>query len=171
MLLDNRSCNKIRDRLHRTTNERSQEMKVSQFTIYTKSVGVEIGPYEKRQEGKPREGRISLRFFKMEGGSPPLRFVAEPAEGFELFRMINKVFLDGGKETLTHKFESSSGETVTRLTLEKYDRNGKPGYALAIQRADDTINVSASSSHFLYAGEFLRHLSIVSSWTERFDPS
>jgi len=146
-------------------------MKVPQFTIYTKSVGVEIGPYEKRLEDKLREGRISLRFFKMEGGYQPLRFVAEPVEGFELFRMINKVFLEGGKETLTHKFESSSGETVTRLTVEKYDKNGKTGYALAIQRADDSINVSASSSHFLYAAEFLKYLSITSSWTEQHDAS
>ena len=144
-------------------------MKVPQFTIYTKSAGVEIGPYEKRQEGKPREGRISLRFFKLEGGSPPLRFVAEPVEGFELFRMINKVFMEGGKETLTHKFESGSGEIVTRLTVEKYDRNGKLGYALTIQRSDDSVNVSASVSHFLYAAEFLKHLSISASWTEQHD--
>jgi len=66
-------------------------MKVPQFTMYTKSAGVEIGPYEKRQEGKPCEGRISLRFFKMESGSQQLRFVVEPSEGFELFRMVNKV--------------------------------------------------------------------------------
>ncbi len=85
-------------------------MKAPQFTLYTKSAGVEIGPYEKRLEGKPREGRISLRFFKMESGSQQLRFVAEPSEGFELFRLINKVFLEGGKETLTHTFEGSEGE-------------------------------------------------------------
>ena len=54
-------------------------MKVPHCTIYTKSAGMEIGPYEKRSEGKPREGRISLRFFKMESGSQQLRFVAEPA--------------------------------------------------------------------------------------------
>lgn len=79
-------------------------MKMPQFTIYAKSAGVEITPYEKRQEGKACEGRISLRFFKMESGSLQLRFVAEPWEGFELSRMINKVFREGGKETLTHKF-------------------------------------------------------------------
>src|SRR6266540_3330999 len=109
-------------------------MKVPQFTMYTKSAGVEISTYEKRQEGKPREGRISLRFFKLESGAQQLRFVAEPWEGFELFRMINKVFQEGGKETLTHKFEGSDGEVVTKLTVEKYERNNKAGHALVIQR-------------------------------------
>ncbi len=43
-------------------------MKVPQLTIYAKSAGVEITPHEKRQEGKAREGRIALRFFKRASG-------------------------------------------------------------------------------------------------------
>ena len=140
-------------------------MKVPQFTIYTKSAGVEISPYEKRQDGKPREGRISLRFFKMEGGSNHLRFVAEPSEGFELYRIINKVFLEGNKETLTHKFEGSDGEIITKLTVEKYERNQKTGYAFIIQRGNESINIAATASNFLYAAEFLRHLSMTEAWT------
>src|SRR6266480_1668736 len=112
----------------------------SNYFTTPKSAGVEISPYEKRQEGKPREGRISLRFFKLESGAQQLRFVAEPGEGFELFRMINKVFMEGGKQILTHKFESNAGETVTKLTVERYERNNKPGYALIIQRGDECIN-------------------------------
>jgi len=142
-------------------------MKVPQFTIYAKSAGVEISPYEKRPEGKACEGRISLRFFKIASGALQLRFVAEPWEGFELFRMINKVFLEGGRETLTHKFEASDGEIVSKLTVEKYERNNKAGYALIIQRGNDSINVSASASHFLYAAEFLKHLSITEAWMEQ----
>lgn len=142
-------------------------MKVPQFTIYAKSAGVEISPYEKRQEGKPREGRISLRFFKMESGAQQLRFVAEPWEGFDLCRLMNKVFLEGGKETLTHKFESSEGEIVTKLTVEKYERNNRAGYALTIQRGDGSINVAATASHFLYTAEFLRHLSLSEAWVEQ----
>lgn len=142
-------------------------MKVPRLTIYTKSAGVEISPYEKRQEDKPREGRISLRFFKMESGSQQIRFVAEPSEGFELFRMINKVFMGGDKETLTHKFEGSEGEIVTRLTLEKYERNNKEGYALIIQRGNESINVTATANNFLYAAEFLKHLSLTQAWAEQ----
>jgi hypothetical protein len=142
-------------------------MKVPQFTIYAKNAGVEITPYEKRSEGKANEGRISLRFFKMESKALQLRFVAEPSEGFELSRMIDKVFREGGKETLTHKFESSEGEIVSKLTVEKYERNNRAGYALNIQRGNDGINVSASVAHFLYAAEFLRHLSISEAWVEQ----
>jgi len=141
-------------------------MKVPQFTIYAKSAGVEISSYEKRQEGKPHEGRISFRFFKMESKAQQIRFVAEPWECFDLFRKINKVYRDGGKETLTHKFESKDGEIVTKLTVEKYERNNRAGYALIIQRGDDSINVSATEAHFLYAGEFLRHLSLTQAWVE-----
>ena len=74
----------------------------------------EITPYEKRPEGKASEGRILLRFFKIASGALQLRFVAEPWEGFELSRMINKVFHEGGKETLTHKFEAGDGEIVSK---------------------------------------------------------
>jgi len=142
-------------------------MKVPQFTIYTKSAGVEISPYEKRQDGKPREGRISLRFFKMEGGANQLRFVAEPSEGFELYRIINKVFLEGDKETLIHKFEGNDGEIITKLTVEKYERNNKTGYAFVIQRGDESINIAATACNFLYAAEFLKHLSMTEAWTEQ----
>ena len=142
-------------------------MKVPQFTMYTKSAGVEISPYEKRQEGKPREGRISLRFFRMESGAQQLRFVAEPAEGFELSRMINKVFLEGDKETLTHKFEGSEGDIVTRLSVEKFEKSGKTGYAFVIHRGSESINIAVSASHFLYAAEFLKHLALSESWAEQ----
>lgn len=142
-------------------------MKMPQFTTYTKSSGVEISPYEKRQEGKPREGRISLRFFKLESGAQQLRFIAEPWEGFELCRMINKVFREGGKEILTHKFESNAGEIVTKLTVERYERSNKTGYALTIQRGDENINVAANVSNFLYAAEFLKHLSLTKAWVEQ----
>ncbi len=142
-------------------------MKVPQLTIYSKNAGVEISPYEKRLNGKPREGRISLRFFRMESGAQQLRFIAEPSEGFELYRMITKVFQEGDKETLTHKFEGNDGEIVTKLTVEKYERNNKPGYALIIQRGTESINISATAGSFLHAAEFLRHLSLTEAWTEQ----
>jgi hypothetical protein len=145
-------------------------MKIPQFTIYAKSAGVEFAPHEKRQEGKAREGRISLRFFRMESGAQQLRFVAEPVEGFELHRMIAKVYRDGGRETLTHKFESGGGEVVTKLSVERYERNNRTGYALIIQRGDESINVSATEGHFLYAAEFLRHLSLCEAWVEHDAP-
>jgi hypothetical protein len=141
-------------------------MKVPQTTIYAKSAGVEIAPYEKRGEGRPAEGRIALRFFRMESGASSIRFVAEPAEGFELFRKIHKVFRDGGKEVLNHRFEGSEGEVSTRLTIERYERGEKAGFAFSVRRGEEEINVPASSERFLYAAEFLRHLSLTQAWVE-----
>ena len=141
-------------------------MKVSQTTIYAKSAGVEIAPHEKRSAGRPAEGRIALRFFRMESGSSAIRFVAEPAEAFELYRKIHRISREGGREALTHRFEGSEGEVVTRLTIERYEREGKPGFAFAVKRGEEEINVPVSGERFLFAGEFLRHLSLAQAWTE-----
>ena len=92
-------------------------MRMPRFTIYAKETGVEISPCEKRQQGKPDEGRIALRFFRLTSGAHQIRFVAEPWEAFELYRRINAVHPEGGKETLTHKFDAGDGETVTKLSV------------------------------------------------------
>ncbi len=90
--------------------------------------------------------------------------MAEPWESYELSRMISKVFDQGGRETLTHKFESSEGEIVSKLVVERYEKNNRLGYALTLQRGNDSINVSAASGQFLYAAEFLKHLSLTEAW-------
>ncbi|MBT0654761.1 hypothetical protein [Geomobilimonas luticola] len=141
-------------------------MKVPQITIYSRNSGVEIGPYERRTTGKPAEGRIALRFFRLEEKSQPLRFVVNPTEGFELSRLISRICQSGGKETMTHKYEGPDGETVSKLAVERYERNNRQGYALSIQRGEESVNVSTTADHFLYAAEFLRHLSLVQAWVE-----
>lgn len=141
--------------------------RVPKFTIYAKESGVEISPAERKQAGKPDEGRIALRFFRLASGSHQIRFVVEPREGFDLYRRISQVHLEGGKESLTHKFEAGEGETVTKLTVECYERNGKKGYALSIHRGEESINVPAPASDFLFAGEFLKHLALTQSWVEQ----
>ncbi|GFE57855.1 hypothetical protein [Geobacter sp. AOG1] len=141
-------------------------MKIPQVTIYSKNSGLEISPYERRTTGKPAEGRIALRFFRLEGKSQPLRFIVSPSEGFDLSRMISKICETGGKETLTHKFEGSEGETTTRLAVERYERNNRHGYALSIQRGDESVNVATTSNHLHYAAEFLKHLSLAQAWVE-----
>jgi len=141
-------------------------MRVPQTTLFAKNAGMEIGPHEKRGSGRSTEGRLALRFFRVESGASPIRFLLEPAEGFELYRKIHKVFRDGGKETLTHRFEGSEGEVSTRLTIERYERGGKPGFAFAVRRGEEEINVPAAPERFLFAGEFLRHLSLAQAWIE-----
>ncbi|HAD03494.1 MAG: hypothetical protein A2005_05325 [Desulfuromonadales bacterium GWC2_61_20] len=139
-------------------------MKVPQVTIYAKQAGVEIAPYVKRSDGRPDEGRIALRFFRLEGGASGLRFVVEPAEAFELYCRMRKVHKDGGKESLSHSFTGPEGEVQSRLTLESYSRAGKSGYALTLQRGSESINVPIAGERFLYAAEFLRHLALSEAW-------
>ena len=145
-------------------------MRVAQTTLYAKGTGVEIAPYEKRGGERPTEGRIALRFFRMEGGHPAVRFIVEPAEAFELHLKIGRIFRDGGREGLVHRFESSEGEIQTRLTIERYGDDKRPGYALAVQRGEEKINVPVSAERFLFAGEFLRHLAMTQSWVEEHAP-
>jgi hypothetical protein len=141
-------------------------MRVPQATFYAKGTGVEIGPYEKHGEGKPAEGRVVLRFFRMEGGSAAIRFLAEPAEGFELYLKINRIFQEGGRECLIHRFEAPDGEVVTRLVMERFGEAARPGYALAVQRGEEKINVPLSPERFLFAAELLRHLALSQAWVE-----
>lgn len=139
-------------------------MKTPLTTFYAKGTGLEIAPHERRGGDRPPEGRISLRFFRLESGAAAIRFLAEPAEGYELYCKIGKVFRDGGKETFNHRFEGNEGEVHTRLSIERYESGGKTGYAFAIQRGEERINVPVAPERFLYAGEFLKHLSLTQAW-------
>ena len=141
-------------------------MKKQQCVMYSKNTGVEIGPGEKRSEGRPAEGRVVLRFFKLEEGAASIRFMVEPWESFDLSRKMLAVYHNGGKEKLTHKFEGSEGEVVTVLSVEKWERNGKSGCAISIQRDQGSINVPIDEGRFLFAAEFLRFMSTAQSWTE-----
>ena len=143
--------------------------KIPQVTIYAKQAGVSIAPFERRSEGRATEGRIALRFFKLESGSAAIRFLAEPAEAFELHGKMHKVFQGGGKESLNHRFEGRDGEVQTRLTVERWERGGKSGFALNVQRGEEELNVPVSADRFLHAAEFLRHLSLQQAWVEEFE--
>jgi len=140
--------------------------KIPQITIYARQAGVAITPHERRSTDRPAEGRILLRFFRLETGSSAIRFIVEPCEAFALFRKIHKVVRDGGQESLNHTFTGPDGEVQTRLTVESWTRNGKSGYALSVQRSEEQINVPAKLEQFLYAAEFLRHLSLQQAWVE-----
>jgi hypothetical protein len=141
-------------------------MKTPQITLFAKQAGVEIGPYQKRNDGRPSEGRVALRFFRLEGGAQGFRFVVEPAEAFELYCRMRKIHQEGGKESLSHSFAGPEGEVQSRLTLERYSRAGKSGFALALQRGSEEINVPLAGESFLFAAEFLRHLALAEAWVE-----
>lgn len=141
-------------------------MKNPQITIFAKQAGVEITPHIKRSDNRPDEGRIALRFFRLESGGTSLRFIVEPAEAFDLGCRMVKVHAEGGKESLSHRFEANGSEVLSKLTIERYTRNGKHGFALGLQRGSEEINVPTTPERFLHAAEFLRHLSLREAWVE-----
>jgi len=151
------------------------------FEIFSQSTGVEIREafktYEENGQVTERSGRIHLRFFRLTPKTKPeevtqIRFICEPDEAFGLSLMIAQVAGSSVpcKEKLNpHKFSAGDqgDEIVTTLTVEKWERSGKGGYALTVGRGKDFISVPAPLSKFLFAGEFLRFLSTVQSWVER----
>lgn len=139
---------------------------IPQITIYAKQTGVAITPHERRSDGRPAEGRIALRFFRLAGGSSAIRFIVDPAEAFALHERIHKVVREGGQESLTHSFEGQDGEVLTRLTVERWERSGKSGCAFSVQRGEEQLNVPVHLERFLHAAEFLKHLSLQQAWVE-----
>lgn len=151
------------------------------FEMFSQSTGVEIRESMKVSEEKgqvaERSGRIQLRFFKLAPKSKPdditqIRFICEPDEAFDLSLMISQVAGSSSpcKEKLSpHKFLAGekSEETVTTLSVEKWERGGKSGYALTVGRGKDFISVPVPLGKFLFAGAFLRSLSTEQCWVER----
>lgn len=151
------------------------------YELYSQSTGVEIRTATKTHEeaGQATElaGRIQLRFFKLTPRTKPdeitqIRFICEPDEAFGLALMIRQVAASSVpcKEKLNpHKYVGGDqgAETVTTLSVEKWERSGKSGFALTVGRGKDFISVPAPLTKFLFAGEFLKYLSTEQCWVER----
>lgn len=151
------------------------------YEIFSQSTGVEIRTTVKNSEENgqlvERAGRVQLRFFKLTPKTKPgevtqIRFLCAPDEAFELALKIGQVAASSVpcKEKLSpHKFTGGEqgGETVTTLTVEKWERGGKSGYALTVGREKEFISVPTPLAKFLFAGEFLKALSTEQCWVER----
>ena len=151
------------------------------YEIFSQSTGVEIRAaiktVDERGQVSERSGRIHLRFFKLTPKTKAdevtqIRFICEPDESFGLSQMIAQVAGSSApcKEKLNpHKFSAGEKgeETVTTLSVEKWERGGKSGYALAVGRGKDFISVPMPLTKILFAGEFLRVLSTEQCWVER----
>ncbi len=153
------------------------------YEIFSQSTGVEIRAAIKTCEDHgavvERSGRIHLRFFKLTPKTKPeditqIRFICEPDEAFSLSQMICQV-LDSPvpcKEKLNpHMFSAgeNSDEIVTTVSVEKWERGGKNGFALTVGRGKDFISVPVPRAKFFFAGEFLRTLSTEQCWVERLE--
>lgn len=146
------------------------------FSLYSQNSGMEITPEIKVNDIKgTSEGRVQLRFFLLKapgeaGKTTQIKFILEPFEAYDLFLRMNKVHTEGGKEKIVHKFVAGDVETITNLTVEKWERGGKNGLGLTIGRGNAFISVPVnkdSISRFLFAGEFLRSMSVRQSWVDR----
>lgn len=153
------------------------------YEIFSQSTGVDIREAFKTSDEHgqvtERSGRIQLRFFKLTPKTRPdevsqIRFICEPDEAFELASLIAQVANSPvpSKEKLhPHKFSvgEHGTETVTTVSVEKWERNGKSGYALTVGRGKDFISVPTPVSKFIFAGQFLKFLSTEQCWVERAD--
>lgn len=151
------------------------------YEMFSQTTGVEITAAAKSSEENgqivERSGRIHLRFFKLTPKTKPddvtqIRFICEPDEAFGLSLMIGQVAGSSVpcKEKLNpHKFASreQGEETVTTVSVEKWERGGKSGYALTVGRGKDFISVPVPLAKFLFTGEFLRAISTEQCWVER----
>ena len=151
------------------------------YEIFSQATGVEIREAFKSSEENglvfERSGRIHLRFFKLTPKNKPeevtqIRFICGPDEAFALYLMISQVAISSVpcKEKLSpHKFSAAEHavETITTLSVEKWERGGKSGYALTVGRGKDFISVPMPLGKFIFAGEFLRNLSTEQCWVER----
>ncbi len=143
-------------------------------TLYSQKSGLDVAGVVKEVEKKNiRTGMVQLRFFHLqpptEGKITQIKFNLEPWEAYDLYLRINKVFREGGKEKITHKFKTGDTEIVTSVTVEKWERNGKSGLGIAAGRDKDFISVPISQdngSRFLYVGEFLKFLSTRQQFVE-----
>jgi len=154
------------------------------YEIFSQSTGLEIREAVRSSEENgvvtERSGRIQLRFFKLAPKTradevTQIRFICEPDEAFDLALKITHTRSSEipCKEKLSpHKFSTPEhGETVTTVTVEKWERNGKSGYALTVGRGNDFISVPMPLSKLAFAGEFLRVLSTGQCWVERMEKS
>ncbi|MFZ2948492.1 MAG: hypothetical protein WA003_03295 [Desulfuromonadaceae bacterium] len=151
------------------------------YEIYSQSTGVEIRAAiktgEEHGQVSERSGRVQLRFFKLAPKTKPtdvtqIRFICEPDEAFGLSEVIRQVANSSVpcKEKLNpNKFSAGEQgeETVTTLSVEKWERGGKSGYALTVGRGKDFISVPVPLAKFIFAAEFLRALSTEQCWVER----
>ncbi len=140
------------------------------YTVYAKNAGMEIRTASKvstEESATGKEGRIALRFFTFgNGDSQSLKFILNPLEAYSMYLFTAEIAKKGGKQTLTHKFKGEEGEVTSRLTLEKWEKESKSGYAYALKRGDsNAVNVAMDMASFLYVGELLKALSLEQAWS------
>ncbi len=138
------------------------------YTVYGEESGMEIRTTTsvKEEKGKvTKEGRITLRFFHMGASSQSLRFILTPVEAYWGYLKTVEIAKNGGKGSLTHRFESGDSVMVSALTLEKCQDEGNDYFSISVERNELKERVSMDLAHFLFIGELLRSLSSIQAWS------
>ena len=140
------------------------------YTVYAKTAGMEIRATSKvstEESATGKEGRIALRFFTFgNGDNQSQKFILTPLEAYSICLFTAELAKKGGKQTLTHKFKGDEGEVTSRLTLEKWEKEDKSGYAYSLKRGEGkAINVPMDMVSFLYVGELMKALSMEQAWS------
>jgi len=153
------------------------------WTVYASKTGVEVRAARREREFehsgvkyKNKEGRVVLRFFKMEDNKVSIRFILNPVEAHKLARYCKHVAVNkpGKKiQVLIHKYEKQgeggTEEVTTRVYVEhwKNQKSGKEGFALVLSQKggeNTDINVALDKDTLLYLADLLHHLSMEQSW-------
>lgn len=137
-------------------------------TFYAKTSGVEVSV---------KDGKIILRFFTFNNNNSRNdnlkgRFVLDPAEAFQAHLAVLATIKGGNSQKFIHKYNNNGQETVSNLTLEKWERNGKSGYAVVYRKEANPevkINVAMNQADFLYFGELLKFASLAYTLLDKGD--
>ena len=140
------------------------------YTVYAKTAGMEIRATSKvstEESATGKEGRIAIRFFTFgNGDNQSQKFILNPLEAYSICLFTAELAKKGGKQTLTHRFKGDEGEVTSRLTLEKWEKEDKSGYAYTLKRGESkAINVPMDMVSFLYVGELMKALSLEQAWS------
>jgi hypothetical protein len=139
------------------------------------SSGIEITEGVKRNENDNdpvrAEGRVFLRFFSTDQPKEQhIRTMLEPWEAFQLSRLIGQIVEAKEKVELRlapHKFTRNGEDIVTGVSVEKWVKDSRSGYAIKAMRKGLSYNIAMDEIHLLWAGEMLRALATRQAWQER----
>lgn len=139
-------------------------------------VGLEISdaykPNKDPKENDPlkSEGRVSMRFFNCSlPKDTQILTMLEPWEAFDLALKINEAVRSEKAVELKlapHKYMKAGEEIMTTVSVEKWVRTDRSGYALKAVRKGQSHNISMDRTHLLHAAEFLKFMSTIQSYQE-----
>ncbi len=141
------------------------------YTFFSKTAGLEIRLGFIEKEGI-KTGKVFLRSFSLEPGSKDkqisVMLTSEEAFSFTLF--ARKVLKEKkNQKVIVHKSKNGSGEYTTGVSLDYWERNGRNGFGITVQRYSQGVNVntpvSLTKAGFYFLVEILKRWSVDACFT------